>query len=128
MEIEVEADDVNTERPLGVLQRMRNFFVSPEKMQEQPDQDDERNSAISDQVTVQLDTISPFNSMLVTPEKQPRSEKKLSVLDELESYWQQHDALSIQSQNFGIMQKQAQDMMLLTNSDKKRAGAFCIGI
>ena len=54
----------------------------------------------------------------------------MSVLDELENYWQEQDAISVKSDKFGIMAKQAEDMMLLSSSGKKakRAGAFCIGI
>ena len=56
--------------------------------------------------------------------------KKLSVLDQLDAYWQEHDAISAATSQvqFGIMNKQAQDMMLLSNSGKKRSGAFCVGI
>ena len=58
-------------------------------------------------------------------EKQP-----VSVLDELENYWQEQDAIIVKSDKFGILAKQAEDMMLQSSSGKKakRAGAFCIGI
>ena len=56
----------------------------------------------------------------------------VSVLDELDSYWQEQDALSVSGTGtqFGIMARQAEDMMLLSSSGKKpkRAGAFCVGI
>jgi len=67
--------------------------------------------------------------MLHTPEKgRGSSNQQQSVLDELENYWQEYDASSAHSEQFGIMKRQAQDMMLLNSSDKKRSGAFCIGI
>ena len=58
----------------------------------------------------------------------------MSVLDELDAYWEKHDAISAATNKvqFGIMNqqayKQAQDMMQLRKSDLERAGAFCVGI
>ena len=55
----------------------------------------------------------------------------MSVLDDLENYWQEHDRISAtNSDQFGIMARQAEDMMLLSSNSKnnKRSGAFCVGI
>ena len=67
------------------------------------------------------------------------AEKKLSskqqvqssVLDDLEGYWKQQDAISAKAKNdsFGIMAKEvAQDLMLMGGKKAKRTGAFCLGI
>ena len=52
------------------------------------------------------------------------------MLDELDAYWQEQDAMSVKSDQFGILKRQAEDMMLLSSSGKKgkRSNAFCIGI
>ena len=74
----------------------------------------------------------PREETLRTPEKKKRN---LSVLDELQNFWEQQDACSAQSlkgrKGHGIMaiDRVEMDQMLCTTGKKpKRTSAFCIGV
>ena len=128
----------NTQKP-GMLERMRSslFWASPDPKAQTETRKNESPSERSDLVGVQLEKVSdvnPFSMAASSPQKPCAPEQKLSVLDELDAYWEKHDAISAATNKvqFGIMNqqayKQAQDMMQLRKSDLERAGAFCVGI
>ena len=88
------------------------------------------DTSFVDQGTVDLDK-SKLNWDQIEKQATASDKKNLpSVLDQLESYWEEHDALGGGGgAQFGIMAKQADDMMLLRGQKSgKRSGAFCVGI
>ena len=88
------------------------------------------DTSFVDQGTVDLDK-SKLNWDQIEKQATASDKKNLpSVLDQLESYWEEHDAQGGGGgTQFGIMAKQADDMMLLRGQKSgKRSGAFCVGI
>ena len=113
----------------GILERMRKtLFGDEEEENEQVKMI--TDTSFVDQGTVDLDK-SKLNWDQIEKQATASDKKNLpSVLDQLESYWEEHDALGGGGgTQFGIMAKQADDMMLLRGQKSgKRSGAFCVGI
>ena len=113
----------------GILERMRKtLFGDEEEENEQVKMI--TDTSFVDQGTVDLDK-SKLNWDQIEKQATASDKKNLpSVLDQLESYWEEHDALGGGGgAQFGIMAKQADDMMLLRGQKSgKRSGAFCVGI
>ena len=120
--IEVAPEDVNVVRPLGMLERLKMVvYGTPEPSQETRQQaESERTSVISETLTVQLDKMS--SASYSSPQKKP-----VSVLDQLDAFWLEHDAQSVRSDVCGVMTIQAKEVML-NSSSKKRSSPFCVGI
>ena len=136
VEIDSQAmNDDQCELAPGIFARMRNtFFGSPEKGADEFENDSE------EPVTVQDMNDSVSCGRMLTPQKAMGSLSSFdgNVLDQLDAYWQEQDALSPDAnQQFGIMAAKINaqkdegkyDMMMLSSGKKsKRSGAFCIGI
>ena len=129
VKIEVAADQVSIEKPAGMLERVRQtLFGSSPEPNDMHIIEEQSQGHTEDSRSVQLSMASNCSQMS-TPEKHG---KKRSVLDELESYWEEHDKISASSEKIGIKRLQVDDMMLddmmLLKPGGKRQGAFCIGI
>ena len=114
----------------GILERMRKtLFGDEEEENEQVKMI--TDSSFMDPATADLDK-SKLNWDQIEQQATASDKKQLpSVLDQLESYWEEHDAQGGGNggTQFGIMAKQADDMMLLRGQKSgKRSGAFCVGI
>jgi hypothetical protein len=116
------ATEVDREKSQGILAMMRKTLFGDED-EDTATQAKENDERFSTSVTVDLDkTKSTWD---VSGEQPPQK----SVLDQLETYWEEHDAQGGNNNQFGIMAKQADDMMLMRGQKGgKRSGAFCVGI
>ena len=116
----------------GILERMRKTLFGDGDEEEENEQVKMiTDNSFVDPGTVDLDK-SKLNWDQIEKQATASDKKNLpSVLDQLESYWEEHDAQggSCSNAQFGIMAKQADDMMLLRGQKSgKRSGAFCVGI
>ena len=90
--VKVDAGDVTLGEKPGMLERMKYslFGASPEKT---PDEfgSEPRPSEDIDRMSVQLENVSNTSAYSMHSSALP---KKMSVLDELDAYWKEHDACS----------------------------------